>query len=118
VCPKIVMTTMSLRLSAGARSEEVFATHSREPFAVAGGDGGRESVIVHLDELHDLERVKGVKMSKSVSLRDAPGKFLDQRHIPTKTIPGISFGTVLDRPRMPSVATTPGDLCCNSADSF
>jgi hypothetical protein len=24
VCPKIVMTTMSLRLSAGARSEEVF----------------------------------------------------------------------------------------------
>jgi hypothetical protein len=49
VCPKIVMTTMSLRLSAGARSEEVFATHSREPFAVAGAMAWRESVIVRLD---------------------------------------------------------------------
>jgi hypothetical protein len=48
-CPKIVMTTMSLRLSAGARSEEVFAKHSRERFGVAGEMAWRESVIVHLD---------------------------------------------------------------------
>jgi hypothetical protein len=49
VCPKIVMTTTSLRLSAGARSEEVFAKHSREPFAVAGGDGVARICYMHLD---------------------------------------------------------------------
>jgi hypothetical protein len=49
VCPRLSMTTMSLRLSAGARSKEVSATHSREPFAVQVAMAWRESVIVHLD---------------------------------------------------------------------
>ena len=66
-------------------------------------------------------------MSKSVSLRDVPGRLLDERKwralrkftsqelialtyinapYPDEEIRGLSFGTVLDRPRMRSVATT------------
>jgi hypothetical protein len=40
---------MSLRLSAGATPEQVFAAHSREPFAVQVAMAWRESVIVRLD---------------------------------------------------------------------
>jgi hypothetical protein len=43
------MTTISWRLSAGARPEELFATHRREGFAVQVAMAWRESVIVHLD---------------------------------------------------------------------
>jgi len=46
---RLSMTTISWRLSAGARPEELFATHRREGFAVQVAMAWRESVIVHLD---------------------------------------------------------------------